>query len=91
MKTIGNVAIIQALRFEFSLSYREIARIAAVSPRTAWNYCATPRGVNVRAWHCRENRAEIAQAAFDKIKNYVTLLNPRPEWSRAFDKNNVTH
>jgi hypothetical protein len=72
MKTIGNVAIIQALRFEVRLPYRTIARIAGVSPRTAWNYCVTPRGVNVRPWDCRENRAEIVQVAFEKLQNYIT-------------------
>jgi predicted transcriptional regulator len=61
----GQVAVSQALSYEFGLSDERVARIMGTSKRTVFNYRHARRGSNVTSWENRseENRkAAIARA-----------------------------
>jgi len=51
---VGVVAIQQALR-EMGASYRQIAAVAQINPRTAWAHVNAVRGSKVRAWDARSD------------------------------------
>lgn len=61
VREVGNCALAQALRFHFSIKYREIAGILKLSKRTVWNHCNGEWGI--QNWEDRSNKAEaIADA-----------------------------
>lgn len=66
---VGSVAIQQALR-EFHCSYRIIAGICRISPRTVWNNCNGKDGI--LRWEDRTKKEEALRIAENLI--YKTLL-----------------
>ena len=51
---VGAVAIQQALR-EMGASYRQIAKVAQINPRTAYSHVNAGQGSKVRAWDARSD------------------------------------
>jgi len=65
------VAAQQYLR-EVGFTYREVAEISGVHPRTIWQHCAAHYGSHVTPWHERgeEERQLAAEIAWDMLVRY---------------------
>lgn len=66
---VGSIAIQQALR-EFHYSYRVIAGICNLNPRTVWNNCNGKHGI--LRWEDRTKKEEALRVAENLI--YKTLV-----------------
>jgi hypothetical protein len=73
-KPAGAIALQQALRIEFNLTYAEVARLTKVHPRTVWQHINRAAGGTVQYW---ENRSPEQQN--EAIANALRVI--------ALDKN----
>lgn len=89
---VGQVAIRQALRWEFRLTYADVAWLTGVSERTAWNHCNATLSSKLRHWLNRpEAERELAiEKAEDLVEDFLDkaiLLDFAPGyWSERLYK-----
>lgn len=78
---MGAVAIQQAMRYVFGLTYREIGVLTVVHPRTAWQHIAAKRGAKVKDWD-RRTEQEQRQAIEDAIQLFDQKITGSRQWEQ---------